>query len=83
MLAPFLFIKSVGSWKIEGSYSRHYMLYFALLWVVVLEDYYPAIKDKYPNFYVRSSGIITTFQFTDTNEEEVEEISNILCYIST
>ena len=38
---------------------------------------------KWMKFYVRSSCFITTFQSTYKNEEKVEEIANIICWIST
>ena len=44
------------------------MLDFPLLWIFTSAYYYSSMEDKYPTFYVNSSYLITTLQFTDTND---------------
>ena len=39
------------------------------------------MNDKYPTLYVRPSCLLTTLHFTDTNDQEVEEIANNIYYI--
>ena len=46
MLATLLFFKRLGSWKIEGRYSQHYMFAFTLFWIVNATDGYSEINDK-------------------------------------
>ena len=64
-------------------YRRHYILAFPLLWVFTSAYYYSSMNDKHPTLYIIPSCCFTTFQWTDTNEEEVEETANIQCLIST
>ena len=83
MLAPLLFFKCFSFLNKEGKSSRHYMLAFPLLWVVISAYSYLSMKDKYNTFYVSSSFIFTTLQFTDTKESEVESIADIIFYLFT
>ena len=85
MLAPFLFLKSFGSWCTDRRYSRHYMLAFPLFWVFTSTYYYSSVKEKYPKFYFSWSCFFTTFQLTGTNDNEVDnvqmgDIAKIICY---
>ena len=41
------------------------------------------MKDKLPTFYVSASCYFKTLLFAEKNEEEVDEISNTLCLLST
>ena len=55
MLAPLVFLKSVGSTCTNGIYFGHCILDFLSVWVFNSADYYSSMKDKYPIFYVSSS----------------------------
>ena len=46
-------------------------------------DYYLSTEDKYQTFYVSSSCFIPSLTVTNTIDQEVEVIANILCHIST
>ena len=83
MLATFIFYKWFSFINKEVKYIIHYMLDFTLLKAVTSTCSYQQIKNKYPTFYVGSSCLSKTFQYTDSNEYEVEEIADVLCYIST
>ena len=58
------------------------MLKFPLFWVVTSAENYSQTKDKIQH-YMLFHPFSPIFQFNDTNEQEEEEISNIICYIST
>ena len=62
ILQIFWFVKQTGKYRI------HYMLSFPLLLVITSTDYFLSMKDTYTSFYVSSSCLVTTFQFTIINE---------------
>ena len=59
------------------------MLDFPLFGAITSENSYSYIKDKYQTLYFSSSCLSKTLQFTDEYELEVDEISDIMWYIST
>ena len=64
MLVYLLFYKFFVTRNKEVKYIRHFMLYFLPFWVVTSTYYYSSMKDKYKKFYVSSSCLSTTLQFT-------------------
>ena len=79
MLAPLLFLKCFGSRNKEEKNNKNHMFVFPIFWVVTDEDYHSSMKDKYPTFYVILYCLFTTLEFTDTNQEYMDVISNIIC----
>ena len=84
MLVPSLFTHILGRYgSKDRNNSRYYMSDFPLFVAVPSKDYYLSMKGKQKTFYVRSYYLFKSLTITDTIEQDVEVIANILCQIFT